>query len=101
MTRISASEPRLPERRRGSLNDSRRQLAVVSAVRERAHARAHSGFTLLELLLVLGIIAMAAVLVIPGLANLDSRGFSAQVRELSGLLNNARRTAVVQGQPAR
>lgn len=59
------------------------------------------GFTLLEILLVLGILGMAAVLIIPGLSTLDSPSFNAQVRELSGLFNYARRTAVVQGHPMR
>jgi general secretion pathway protein H len=58
------------------------------------------GFTLLELLMVLGILGMAAMLVGPGLATLDSPGFNAQVREATGLLNYARRMAVVQGTPA-
>jgi general secretion pathway protein H len=57
------------------------------------------GFTLLELLLVLGILGMAALLITPGLRSLDAPGFNAQVREASGLLNYARRMAVVQGQP--
>jgi len=58
------------------------------------------GFTLLELLLVLGILGMAATLIGPGLASLNSPGFTAQVREATGLLNYARRMAVVQGTPA-
>lgn len=58
------------------------------------------GFTLLELLLVLGILGMAAMLLGPGLATLDSPAFSAQTREATGLLNYARRMAVVQGTPA-
>lgn len=58
------------------------------------------GFTLLELLLVLGILGMAAMLLGPGLATLDSPGFNAQTREATGLLNYARRMAVVQGSPA-
>lgn len=58
------------------------------------------GFTLLELLLVLGILGMAAMLLGPGLATLDSPGFNAQTREATGLLNYARRMAVVQGTPA-
>lgn len=58
----------------------------------------HKGFTLLELLLVLGIMAMLATLVGPGLRTLDSPGFNAQIREAAGQLNSARRQAVVQGQ---
>lgn len=61
---------------------------------------AQRGFTLLELLLVLGILGMAAMLLGPGLATLDSPGFNAQSREATGLLNYARRMAVVQGTPA-
>lgn len=56
------------------------------------------GFTLLELLMVLGILAMMATLIGPGLNSLDSPGFNAQVREASSLLNYARRRAVVEGQ---
>lgn len=58
------------------------------------------GFTLLELLLVLGILGMAALLIAPGLTTLDTPSFNAQVREATGLLNYARRMAVVNGQPA-
>jgi general secretion pathway protein H len=58
-------------------------------------------FTLLELLLVLGILAMMATLIGPGLNSLDSPGFNAQVREASALLNYARRRAVVEGQTQR
>jgi general secretion pathway protein H len=59
------------------------------------------GFTLLELLLVLGILAMMATLIGPGLNSLDSPGFNAQVRQASSLLNYARRRAVVEGQTQR
>ncbi|MDG2141178.1 MAG: prepilin-type N-terminal cleavage/methylation domain-containing protein [Gammaproteobacteria bacterium] len=59
-----------------------------------------TGFTLLEVLLVLTIIGMVSVLVIPNVSNLESRTFSAQVRQAVSLLNFARRTAVVQGSPA-
>ncbi len=59
-----------------------------------------AGFTLLELMVVLAILAMGAILVIPNVTGMSSRTFSAQVRETSVLLNYARRTAVVTGQPA-
>ncbi|MDD9897171.1 MAG: GspH/FimT family pseudopilin [Gammaproteobacteria bacterium] len=59
-----------------------------------------AGFTLLEILLVLTIIGLASVLVVPNVGNLEARSFSTQLRQASTLLNYARRTAVVQGQPA-
>lgn len=69
---------------------------------KRGLSTAHSsaGFTLLEILLVLTIIGMASILVVPNVGNLDSRSFTVQVRQANTLLNHARRTAVVQGQPA-
>lgn len=62
--------------------------------------RTAAGFTLLEILLVLTILGMASVLVVPNLGSLEIRTFNAQVRGAVSLLNYARRTAVVQGQPA-
>lgn len=58
-----------------------------------------AGFTLLELLLVLTIIGIASVIIVPNVGSLESRTFSAQVRQAHSLLNYARRTAVVSGQP--
>lgn len=58
------------------------------------------GFTLLELVIVLAILAMGSVLVIPNLSGMSARTFNAQVREAHSLLNYARRTAVVTGQSA-
>lgn len=57
-----------------------------------------AGFTLLELLLVLGIIALAAALVAPNLSGVSARSFSAQLREVGAQLNYARRNAVISGQ---
>ncbi|HLT64434.1 MAG TPA: GspH/FimT family pseudopilin [Pseudohongiella sp.] len=68
-------------------------MTLISAA-DRTHQR---GFTLLELLIVLGILAMMASLIGPGLTSLDSPSFNAQLREASSLLNNARRRAVVDG----
>ena len=58
------------------------------------------GFTLLELLLVLAIVAMASLVVFPNIGGLETRTFNARVREAHTLLNLARRTAVVSGQPS-
>jgi len=58
-----------------------------------------AGFTLLELMLVMAIIAMASVIVIPNLTGLEARTFTAQVRDANSILNYARRIAVVTGQP--
>ena len=56
------------------------------------------GFTLLEIILVLAIIATASILVVPNLGGFEARTFSTQLRQAQSLLNYARRTAVVSGQ---
>ena len=56
------------------------------------------GFTLLEIILVLAIIATASILVVPNLGGFEARTFSTQLRQAQSLLNYARRTAVVTGQ---
>ena len=56
------------------------------------------GFTLLEIILVLAIIATASILVVPSLGGLEARTFNTQLRQARSLLNYARRTAVVSGQ---
>jgi len=66
-----------------------------------AESTLQRGFTLLELLLVLGILGTLATLAVPALRSLDGPGFNAQVRQATGLLNNARRMAIVQGQTTR
>ena len=58
------------------------------------------GFTLLEILLVLFIIAMASVLAVPNVGGLDARTYGAQLRQLEALLRFARRNAVLTGLPA-
>ena len=61
-------------------------------------AKQQRGFTLLEIILVLAIIATASIMVVPNLGGLEARTFSAQVRQAQSLLNYARRTAVISGQ---
>ena len=63
-----------------------------------ADSKQQLGFTLLEIMLVLGIAAMLATIIGPRLLATDGPGFNASVREVNGLLNHARRLAVVQGQ---
>ncbi|MDA1243952.1 MAG: prepilin-type N-terminal cleavage/methylation domain-containing protein [Proteobacteria bacterium] len=64
------------------------------------HSNAHRqrGFTLLELILVMGIVALVAAVVAPNLTGLDGRNFDAQLRDLVAQLNYARRSAIVSGQ---
>lgn len=62
--------------------------------------RKESGFTLLEIMLVVAILAVASILVVPNLGNLETRTFNAQVRQAMSLLNYTRRSAIVQGQPS-
>jgi type II secretion system protein H len=76
------------------------ELAVRAMTRISAVSRSPAGFTLLELMVVLAILAMGSILVIPSITGMSSRTFNAQVREVSALLNYTRRTAIVTGQPA-
>ena len=75
-------------------------ISAVRAYQGLTPAKSSAGFTLLEIILVLTIIGMATILVVPNIGNLDARTFSTQIRHANTLLNFARRTAVVQGQPA-
>jgi len=59
---------------------------------------AQRGFTLLEIILVLALIATASILVVPSLGGFEARTFNTQLRQAQSLLNYARRTAVVSGQ---
>ncbi|MDX1491390.1 MAG: prepilin-type N-terminal cleavage/methylation domain-containing protein [Pseudohongiellaceae bacterium] len=58
-----------------------------------------AGFTLLELIVVLAIIAMGSVIVIPNISGGSGASFNAQTRDAVNLLNYERRMAVVTGQP--
>lgn len=63
-----------------------------------AKQKPQRGFTLLEIILVLAIIATASILVVPNLGGFEARTFNTQLRQAQSLLNYARRTAVVSGQ---
>lgn len=62
--------------------------------------RGGRGFTLLEILMVMTLIALATLVVVPNIGELDARNFDVQARQAVALLNHARRTAVVNGTPA-
>ena len=57
------------------------------------------GFTLLEILLVLALLALASVMVVPNVGRLDARTYSVQLRQVNALLHYARRNAVITGLP--
>ena len=63
-------------------------------------ANIQRGFTLLEILLVFTIIAMASILVVPNVGNMDTRTFSVQLRQVNSILHYARRNAVITGLPS-
>jgi len=57
------------------------------------------GFTLLELMVVLTIILIAAGLIIPNMSTLSNNAFDADVRDAVAVLNYTRRLAIVNGSP--
>jgi general secretion pathway protein H len=63
------------------------------------NAQRHAGFTLLELLVVLSIIAIATGLIVPNVAITDNGAFNAEIRRAASALTYARRMAIVKGAP--
>lgn len=59
----------------------------------------NKGFTLLELLLVMVIVAMAIVIIVPRMGSNELTLLRVQVREVISVLNYSRRTAIIQGVP--
>ncbi|MEK7989723.1 MAG: prepilin-type N-terminal cleavage/methylation domain-containing protein [Thiotrichaceae bacterium] len=55
------------------------------------------GFTLIELMVVMSIIAMAAVLVVPRISSSQSTLFQSDVREALSVLKYGRRMSIIQG----
>ena len=63
------------------------------------HKNFPRGFTLIEIIVVMAIIAMMATLVIPRISSGSVTILQAQVRQAVAVLNYARRSAIVEGQP--
>lgn len=55
------------------------------------------GFTLIELIVVMAIIATAVALVVPQLSSGEGVKLEAQVRDLMAVLNHARRASIIEG----
>ena len=71
----------------------------MTPISDASPAVAQTGFTLLELLVVVSIILIAIGLVIPNLGALDNSAFNAQVRSAVASLTYTRRIAIVEAQP--
>ena len=71
----------------------------VKAMTRTSVIKQQRGFTLLELMVVLALILIAAGLIVPNLGSLDSKSFDAEVRQAVAILKYARRIAIVEGTP--
>ena len=58
-----------------------------------------NGFTLMELMIVMAIIAIASAVIIPRIGSSDGKLYRAQLRTLTAALNYNRRSAVVLNRP--
>ena len=85
---------------RGSCVVNKKPSLLAVPVKEKSRAILLRGFTLLEMLLVMAIIGLASLVVFPNITGMETRTFNSRVREAHTLLNLARRTAVVSGQPS-
>jgi general secretion pathway protein H len=63
------------------------------------HHNRSTGFSLLELMIVIAIMAMGAAIVIPRIGSGESAIMQSQVREVLALFRYARRSAIVEGKP--
>ena len=75
------------------------RISVSSRSSRHCRPAGERGFTLLEILLVLTLIALASALMVPNLGRLDARTYSVQLRQVNALLQYARRNAVITGLP--
>ena len=75
------------------------RISVSSRPPRHCRPAGERGFTLLEILLVLTLIALASALVVPNVGGLDARIYSVQLRQMNALLQYARRNAVITGFP--
>ena len=75
------------------------RISVSSGPPRNCRPAGERGFTLLEILLVLTLIALASALVVPNVGSLDARTYSVQLRQVNALLQYARRNAVISGLP--
>jgi prepilin-type N-terminal cleavage/methylation domain-containing protein len=80
---------------------SRQRLRRGSASRQSSVVTRHTAFTLLELLVVIGIIALLLVAVIPAVTSLSkSSGRKGAISNLLGAIEQARAEAIKTGQPS-
>ena len=59
----------------------------------------NNGFTLIELIVVLVILGLAAAMIVPKISNNDLALLKTEIREVVSVLNYSRRTAVIRGIP--
>jgi len=72
-------------------------LGPVKQTKQRLNTQ--SGFSLMELMIVMAIIALTSAVIIPRIGNSDNKLYQAQVRTLLASLNYNRRNAVIRNQP--
>jgi general secretion pathway protein H len=73
---------------------------VVRVMTRTSVADRQQGFTLLELMVVVSLIAIFIGLVVPNLGLTEKSSFNAEVRKAATMLNHARRIAIVQARPS-